>query len=194
MIKKQTYPNYKIETIGISGKKKTGKKEFAVILQNALEARGVSKPIIKAGFADAIYQTLISLFSPKLTWDNFKNKEEIIPGIALPNGEPANARTLLQHFGAMCMCMSPTVWIDRIFKHRLHDYIYIIYDVRLPNEAAAVMNHKGILIRLDSPVQDEHITETALDDFKGFDIVLECKTRGEMKDDIQEIVKSMNVY
>jgi len=55
---------------------------------------------------------------------------------------------------------------------------WIITDVRFPNEAEAIKKRDGILIRIDrnyvsterlNRIQQRHSSETALDDYDGFD-------------------------
>lgn len=193
MVEKLQTTDNKIEVIGISGKKETGKRMFAEILQNELE-EGCSRPIVTIGYADQIYQTLISLFSPKLRWDHAKAKNEPIPGLEV-DGKTATMSKLLQDFGIYAKKIYPNVWIDRVFKHRLHDYFYIIHDVRLIDEAEAVNKNKGILIRLQTDIkpEDTHITETALDDYD-FPIVVNVNgDREAMRNDIKEIIGNLNV-
>tara|TARA_R100001244_G_scaffold120565_1_gene90177 strand:- start:2776 stop:3039 length:264 start_codon:yes stop_codon:yes gene_type:complete len=50
----------------------------------------------------------------------------------------------------------------------------IVPDVRFPNEADAIKQAGGKVIRLTrSPHDDQHESETALDDYEGFDHVLD---------------------
>jgi len=192
MLIKANYPDYKVNVIGISGKKEIGKKVFAEILQNELEAI-CEKPIVKVGYADHIYQTLISLFSPKLKWEHAQNKNEPIPGLTI-NGEAATMRTLLQDFGNYTRSIDPYVWIDRVFKHRINDYLYIIYDVRFLDEAKAVIDNNGLIIRLESEYlqEDNHVTETALDNFD-FPVIVSITERDNIKDDIREIIRCIKL-
>lgn len=50
----------------------------------------------------------------------------------------------------------------------------IITDVRMPNEAKAIKDRGGILIRIDRNTGfiDNHISETALDDYDGWDYII----------------------
>lgn len=52
---------------------------------------------------------------------------------------------------------------------------WVITDVRYPNEAEAIKNLGGILIRIDRNTEfiDNHISETALDDYNGWDYVID---------------------
>lgn len=190
MIKTATYPKTKIDTIGIAGKKNTNKKLFASVLQSQIECR-CERQVMRTGFAEPIYQTLISMFSPKLTWEHLGNKEMVVPGLIF-EGAPVTGRMLLQKFGEFGRSFTPSVWVDRAFKHRLHGCLYIIHDVRLPDEAEAIIKNNGIIIRIEpqESATDNHITETALDKFD-FPIVVESNGRESMQADTEEIVKNI---
>lgn len=53
---------------------------------------------------------------------------------------------------------------------------WIITDVRFPNEAEAIKKRGGFLIRVNNPeykpYENEHYSETALDDYDGFDVII----------------------
>lgn len=53
--------------------------------------------------------------------------------------------------------------------------IWVITDVRYPNEAEAIKNLGGVLIRIDrnTGFTDNHISETALDNYDGWDYVID---------------------
>tara|TARA_R110002072_G_scaffold39942_7_gene113927 strand:- start:6370 stop:7080 length:711 start_codon:yes stop_codon:yes gene_type:complete len=76
---------------------------------------------------------------------------------------------------------------------------WIVTDVRFPNEAKAIKEKGGILIRINRPQyldnglvirKDEHPSETALDDYDEFDYVIE--NDGTVQDLIDK-VKSLNI-
>lgn len=193
MIKEAQYPDQSICVIGISGKKETGKKIFAELLQNELE-RICDKPIMKVGYADQIKHTLVSMFSPKLTWAHFDKKDDPIVGLKV-DGELATARKLLQNFGEYTKQIDPLVWVDRVFKYRIYDYFYIIHDVRLKDEAQAIIDNNGMFIRLESETKsnDKDRTETELDNFEFPIVVSVNEDRELMKEDVREIIKNINV-
>ena len=189
MISKLEVPAYRIETIGISGRKDTNKHLCAELVQASIEEIDRKRRIVKAGFSEPIYGMLISLFSPKLTWEYMQDKSDEIPGLQI-DGKPATGRLLMQSFGDYCKSIYPNVFIDRVFKQRIHGYLYILYDVRFPEEAEAILSHNGTVIRIESDGDDNHITETALDNFN-FPIVMKCADKKEMKDNIKEIVSAL---
>lgn len=87
-------------------------------------------------------------------------------------------RLLLQLLGTECgrQIIHPNIWINSTFTNYNEDSKWIISDVRFPNEAEAIKSKGGILIRINRPgFEDtgEHKSETALDNYDGFDYVIE---------------------
>lgn len=85
-------------------------------------------------------------------------------------------REFLQKFGtAVRNEIHPDFWTRALFIRHHSNPNLIIPDVRFPNEAKIVKNHGGILIRIERPGAGagDHISETALDDYKGWDIVID---------------------
>lgn len=115
-------------------------------------------------------------------------------------------RKLLQLLGTDCgrNMIHPNIWINALFA----DYkVYkdeelpnwIITDVRFPNEAKAIKNRGGILIRIERDYvlrggpedpKNQHPSETALDDYQDFDYVIE--NNGSIEDLINKIKKIIN--
>jgi len=65
---------------------------------------------------------------------------------------------------------------------------WFISDMRFPNEVKAIKERGGLLIRINRPSvvsTDTHESETALDDFKGFDLVI---TNNDDLDGIYQIL------
>jgi len=97
---------------------------------------------------------------------------------------------ILQWYGTeVARKNNPNIWVeavaDKIKKERPE--IAIITDVRFPNEAAYVKNHDGFMVevirlnedgtRYYDPNRDKtHISETALDDYLGWDYSILCKS------------------
>ena len=77
---------------------------------------------------------------------------------------------------------------------------WIITDVRFPNEAEAIKDRGGILIRINRPQyldnglvirKDEHLSETALDDYDEFDYVINNDTNSVQ--DLVDKVKQLKI-
>ena len=83
----------------------------------------------------------------------------------------------LQYFGTnICRKIKPNIWVDSCIQRMLESgtELAIVPDVRFPNEAEAIKKAGGRVIRLTrSPHEDEHESETALNDYEGFDHVLD---------------------
>lgn len=83
------------------------------------------------------------------------------------------------------------IWV-RMAERRIRessDAIYVITDVRFPNEAKKIQEMGGLVVRVDCDFEtrmkrigddpenpsrdDDHVSETALDDFVGWDFILD---------------------
>lgn len=113
----------------------------------------------------------------------------------LDRPEPMTVRTLLQKIGTDCMrdCLHKNVWVNALFaKFRPNvageDFPshWLVTDCRFPNEAVAIKERNGILIRVTRPGEDPgtHESETALDNWD-FDIVIE--NNGSIEDLIEKV-------
>jgi hypothetical protein len=70
----------------------------------------------------------------------------------------------------------PNIWVNSLFADYTTDSNWIITDVRFPNEAQAIKDRGGIVLRIERPGGESHCggahaSETALDDYD-FDIVI----------------------
>lgn len=177
--------------IGISGKKQCGKDTVCKIIK-ALDIWNrygdgdmltfvkmllkTPSPLgsiwYKHAYADKLKQVLSIILNVDVVAfeDNiFKmsNSE-----IAKPEGGYYTNRELLQRFGTeVGRSISPTLWVDALFANYSEDDHWIIPDVRFPSEAKAIKDRGGIIIRVDRETlsHDNHPSETALDDYEGFD-------------------------
>ena len=121
-------------------------------------------------------------------------------------------RKLLQLLGTEAgrQILHPNIWINALFADynpkfkgveydNLNKYYpnWIITDVRFPNEAQAIKDKSGILIRINRNnffydedgkkclLINNHLSETALDDYKDFDHIIE--NNGSIEDLITKI-------
>ena len=99
----------------------------------------------------------------------------------------------------------PNIWVNALFadfKQLVspgYTDNWIITDVRFPNEAKAIKDRGGIMIRVNRSqflidgkviLKDEHASETGLDDYDKFDYVID--NDGTVQDLIDK-VKSLNI-
>ncbi len=99
-------------------------------------------------------------------------------------------RILLQLLGTECgrEIIHPNIWVNALFaKYNSYSAIgseyefeqsrWIITDVRFPNEAKAIKDRGGMLIKIERPrlklSEHEHSSETALDHYTEWDIVIQ---------------------
>jgi hypothetical protein len=177
--------------IGISGKKQCGKDTVCKIIK-ALDIWNrygdgdmltfvkmllkTPSPLgsiwYKHAYADKLKQVLSIILNVDVVAfeDNiFKMSSS---EIAKPEGGYYTNRELLQRFGTeVGRSISPTLWVDALFTSYSEDDHWIIPDVRFPSEAKAIKDRGGIVIRVDRETlsHDNHPSETALDDYEGFD-------------------------
>lgn len=102
-------------------------------------------------------------------------------------------REFLQKLGtAVRNEVHPDFWTRALFIREKNNPNIIIPDVRFPNEAKIVKDHGGILIRIERPGAGagNHISETALDDYRGWDIVID--NVGTLEDLYKQVKFLMN--
>ena len=108
-------------------------------------------------------------------------------------------RLLLQILGTDCgrNIIHPNIWVNALFADYNASSKWIISDTRFPNEIESIKKHNGLTIRInrDSFLRtgkvfdtDNHESETALDDYQGFDYVI--NNNGTIKA-LKEVVKDI---
>lgn len=173
-----------MKIILISGKAGSGKDTVAEILKEHLISDGVSESkILVTHFADLLKYIATKFFG----WNGVKDDA---------------GRTLLQHLGTNVVReKNPNYWTDfiksvlKLFENEW-EYVFIP-DTRFPNEVSEIVsNFKDVkVVRVNRPrnnilseAQQEHPSETALDDFK-FDVVLENSF--ETLDELSQYLREM---
>jgi hypothetical protein len=86
------------------------------------------------------------------------------------HGLPMKVREFLQYLGtnALRNCLHQNTWINALFADYTPTHNWIITDVRFPNEAKAIKDRGGIIIRVDRPFVkpiNNHSSEIALDEW-----------------------------
>ncbi len=172
--------------IGFSGKKGSGKDTLAKFLfENSVDLFGVEASI--HSFAGPMKNVCIELFGlnydqvfgtddDKNTLTNYK-WEDFPINLEKKTGF-MTAREFLQEFGtAIARKINPNVHIEACFRKIIKDKaaLNFITDVRFSNEAQAIHNAGGIIIRLTREIDsDTHQSETELDNkLDIFDLVLD---------------------
>ena len=173
-----------MKIILISGKAGSGKDTVAGILKEHLISDGISESkILITHFADLLKYIATKFFG----WNGVKDDV---------------GRTLLQHLGTNVVReKNPNYWTDfiksvlKLFENEW-EYVFIP-DTRFPNEVSEIVsNFEDVkVVRVNRPknnilseAQQEHPSETALDDFK-FDVVLENSF--DTLDELSQYLKEM---
>ena len=161
--------------ISVSGKKRSGKNTVASIINKLTNNK----------FEEKAFAYLVKKFASELTnipmdgWETEEDKsKELGPewftfdanGLKMP----MTRRLFLKKLGsdACNQHLHKNTWVNGLFKDWEESNSWIVTDVRFPQEVDSIRNRGGVIIRIKRPGlgdEDSHISETALDDYKGFD-------------------------
>ena len=181
--------------IGISGKKLSGKNEVADMLsfllfkkgtyQQYKEAKDIRQTFLRAKDYKNAELTLPNIRSFAT---NLKKCLAVCTGIDFHELEDRNVksskiswlgisyRKLLQEFGeGIRQTVDKNFWVDSLLSQYDDSKNWIISDVRYVEEANAILDRDGILIRInrDTGFDDIHVSEISLDDFENFGYVID---------------------
>ncbi|MEU8133267.1 hypothetical protein [Streptodolium elevatio] len=157
--------------IGLSGYARSGKDEAA----KALVAGGWRQ----VAFADKVKDFVCAL-DPMVPSTRGGQPMRLSTVVARRGWDYAKTwypevRVLLQRAGTEAgrRILGQDIWIDALFRDIAEEPAVVISDVRFPNEAQAIADRGGLLIRIERPGVGvmPHESETALDDWP-FDHVL----------------------
>lgn len=127
---------------------------FAAKLKDALYALNPLIPRDTAGPGDFRLQPLVDAYG----WEQAKDR---FPEV----------RALLQRLGtdAGRKVLGENVWVDAVMRDMPVDRDVVFTDLRFPNEAQAIKDAGGVVVRIHrpgfEPGPDAHVSETALDGF-----------------------------
>lgn len=184
--------------IGISGKAGSGKDTAAKMLEVLYANPDISyedfanrryknfADIQIVHFADALKETAQVLFRlGEWETNTQEGKKTIINWIG------KTVRELLQGIGqGLRDAIDFDLWVKILFANTEGWSNYIIADVRYPNEVYAIKKRNGILIRIDrkGAGAGNHSSETALDDYKEWDVHI------ENNDSIEDLFEAMRIF
>lgn len=184
----------KTRLLGISGKKGSGKSTLAFLLAKELEdvdIRPLAEPL------KALCRDLLGVPAHLLTGDEAaKNTPTTIRQRDMPHWGPMQYRRMVDHMlgydpgdrfltvrevmqqvgTEVVRKMKPTAWIDSLLRARDLSTAgwMMVDDVRFPDEADAIRGAGGRVVRLARGAGrgGTHASETALDDYPHFDLVV----------------------
>jgi len=170
-----------MKIIGVSGKIGSGKTTLCNILKEKLIGYGYKVEIIN--FADKLKRICYELTGHYGYTQEDKNV--FIPEYSKNVGE------ILQYVGTNLFRdnFDKEVWIKAAFINLNEDTVYILGDCRFENEAKAIQEKQGVLIRLNGDPEKirenskrdlNHPSETSLDNYDNFDFIYD--NVGSLKD------------
>jgi len=173
--------------IGISGYAGSGKDLAANIIRYLTD--GCDDYM---SFDDYMHQLFMPKFEVVRFADNLKKCASIILGCSLSELEDRrykesnlgqewsnnSPRTLLQKLGADFgrNMIHPDIWVNSTIATYIPEKDWIVPDVRFENEADAIKNKGGVLIRLNRITNADstvHESESALDNYFKFDYIID---------------------
>jgi len=95
---------------------------------------------------------------------------------------PMSAREVMQYVGTdFFRKIYPNVWVDSTIRkiQSENSKLAVVVDCRFPNEVDGIKDVGGKVIRLTRDIfkgEDTHASETALDDYEGFDAIIDNKS------------------
>ena len=165
--------NKNLNLIGISGKKGRGKDTVARVVQKLKPEYQIRKFSGKLKEIVAILTGIdVSLLESEVV------KQQRVPEF----GGRFTLRQLLQFIGTDLLRaqLHNDVWVESLLMGYSSNQKWLISDVRFPNEADAIKDLGGMVIRVNrNGAIDPHPSETALDTYD-FDYVLD--NNGTLKD------------
>ena len=184
--------------IGISGKAGSGKDTAAKMLEVLYANPDISyedfankryknfADILIVHFADALKETAQVLFRlGEWETNTQEGKKTTINWIG------KTVRELLQGIGqGLRDAIDFDLWVKILFANTKGWSNYIIADVRYPNEVKAIKERNGILLRIDrkGAGAGNHSSETALDDYKEWDVHI------ENNGSIEDLFEAMKIF
>ena len=178
--------------IGIGYKKGHGKDTVASLIKGSM-----SCGVVIRGFAYQLKLITAKMFpsmsTTKLLMDDREYKEKIIPKYG------KSPRQILQEVGVGMRNVYEDFWVEQLVGSLETDRLWnaIIPDVRFPNEVAWIKKEGGILLNVIRPNQvtnDTHISETALDNFDGWDYtIINDGTLDDLKSKVDDFINKVKL-
>ena len=179
--------------IGITGNKFSGKSTVAKMISEMLDYKVVS-------FADKLKDiTCILGGCTREDLEDYDFKEnKLVPDYLRPyclNAEKPTFRAFLQHFGSEVMRgVNDNIWIDCTLSNCGDNAI--ISDCRFPNEAKAIKERGGIIVKVvrdNVTTSDTHQSETMIDSIDAEYVLVNTKSIETLRGAVRSLVEFWKV-
>lgn len=191
--------------IGFSGKAYSGKDTAFELLRRHFEHyASPTRSVHRYAFADHLKEVAQKMFGFTRDQVYGELKDEVDARLSKALGKTVTPRWCLQAVGdGMRQAVDSNVWVAVVMAQIAEvekaylNKLSVITDVRYPNEAAAIKEAGGYVVRLERPngptnSNPDHKSETALDDYASFDaFVLNDSTRGQFGKRLIQTVESL---
>lgn len=146
----------------------------------------------KVAFADALKRGCMEMFG--LTHEQcYGDTKEVLDSFW-----GVTPRFILQKVGTECMRLQydPDIWVKSVQKRVSEGGHWVVTDCRFPNEAAAIKEWGGLVVRVDRPQAGatggiaKHPSEVAMESYNEWDYVLDNQGRAlsELYDKVDVMV------
>lgn len=137
--------------IGLNGRLKSGKDTTFGIIQQIMAEKNHPLPVIQVSFAKALKASAAaSIGSNVVNLENWKGDEEV--GFTRPDGTTFTAREYLQWYGTEGHrdLFGDDFWVDQAMpiNKNYYDALYVVTDMRFPNEAERVLFLSGRTVKV----------------------------------------------
>lgn len=155
--------------IGIGHRKRVGKDYFANLLVKELANIGVFAPIVH--FADHLKRLAHHIYAPyglqeAAVYDRFPELRSV--PLPLLGKTP---RELWIAIGSSLATIHGQYWVEALFRSWTAGPV-VIADVRFPQEAQAIKDRGGLLVKVSSPLvsKDTDGADEVLENYTGWDV------------------------
>lgn len=169
--------------IALGHRRNVGKDAFGRAMHMQLQNTYGKRLVFLVSFADKLKSSASFLFEwagvrPRAYYDNYRSqKEAMVPPLGM------TYRDLLIKMGLAMREIHPDIWVNAAFQgYDPNKHIYIVTDLRFPNEAEKVKELGGKLVRVDrdSVEKFDDPADSALADYHGWDLIV--KNNGPIAD------------
>lgn len=161
--------------VGFGCTAQVGKDTAAEYLEKKYSGR-----VKRVAFADKLKKVAIDLFG--LSWEQCYGSQQIKETVDSRYG--MTPREILQGIGEKMRHVYPDIWVDTVFNTTIPEFVkqgfdcFVISDVRYPNEANKIHAAGGAVVKVirtgsGVTVGASHSSETAMQEYKEFDFILE---------------------